>query len=297
MGLLHRQVGYGLLQGEGLEIGALHEPAVLSSECRVQYLDIADEKTLQNNFRELDGQSITTPDWIGDIGLSPISDITGRTFDFVIMNHVLEHTANPIQVIKNIWQGIHPGGLFILSIPDKRFTFDNKRSLTTWEHLLADYHLEVADVHDDHYVDFLANVHPQVFDSKEAFIDAVRNVRNRHEHAHVWDSDSFDIFLSRTFKLLGKDFSTLYRCIGNNTNLEYFCVIGKPPCISRDEILMKVLMGIWLEREDLRNAFPDFAQGNMSSLISWASVAKEAGDSSAFIVNQYNNELSNYYKS
>lgn len=157
----HREKAGKFLSGCGLEIGALHQPLKKSESCSIKYLDIESVESVKTAFPELDGHNIIQPNYVGDICKHTISDITKKKFNFIILNHVLEHVANPIQVIQNVWEGIADNGFFIISVPDKDFSYDKTRPLTTYEHLLADYFLGITEVCNDHYIDFLTHVHPR----------------------------------------------------------------------------------------------------------------------------------------
>ena len=62
--------------------------------------------------------------------------LSDNTFDFVILNHVIEHVANPINAIKEIFRVTR--GLVVISAPDKHFTFDKQRQLTPFDHLMTE---------------------------------------------------------------------------------------------------------------------------------------------------------------
>ena len=68
--------------------------------------------------------------------LETIGDLTQ---DFVIANHFIEHSQNPIGAIENMLRVLKHGGILYLAVPDKRYTFDIDRPVTTIEHLLQDY--------------------------------------------------------------------------------------------------------------------------------------------------------------
>ncbi len=151
----HRQPALGFLHGTGLEIGALHEPFPVPAGCRVMYADAMDKAAAISRFPEIDPALIVTPDFILDLDNDGLVKLAGRQFDFVIASHVLEHLANPIRALKGIFDVLKPGGVAVIAIPDMRFTFDQHRELTPFEHLWDDYLQQVTVSSDEHYLGFL----------------------------------------------------------------------------------------------------------------------------------------------
>lgn len=224
----HRKRGYKLFSGRGLEIGALHESATLPVNCKVEYADVITKEQAIINFPEIDKGKLVDVDHICNIDKDGLRKFKDETFDFVIFSHVIEHLANPIQAIESLFRVTKYGGMVLLVVPDKRFTFDKDRALTTFEHLKGEYINKVSDVTDDHYLDFLNAVHPDVMkNSKEAADKALKSVRERREHAHVWDSDSFKQFLIKSFNLLNINYQLCFENTGDNNKFEYFSIWKK----------------------------------------------------------------------
>ncbi|MCG6552612.1 MAG: methyltransferase domain-containing protein [Candidatus Magnetominusculus sp. LBB02] len=228
LSLEHRDIAYRLLSGTGLEIGALHCPAVLDkTRCDIKYLDVHDIDTLRRHFPEVDSSLFVTPDFIGDINIKSVSEITNTEFDFIIINHVLEHVANPIKVILNVWSAIKHGGVLVISAPDKDYTFDRNRQLTEFAHLLADYYLDTDEASDYHYVDFLMHVHPETFQTKEAFLSALKNIRKRNEHVHVWNCLTFKEHLVKIIEMFSLSAEFVYESVSSANLIEYFAALRK----------------------------------------------------------------------
>lgn len=280
----HRHISSNILIGEGLEIGALHNPSPIPINCKCYYLDVENKTKLSLLFPEIEGQNIIDPNYIGDINKSSVIDIAHRTFDFIIANHILEHLSNPIQAFLNIWAGLEDEGYFMLSIPDKRYTFDRNRQLTSFNHLLAEFFMDESEISDDHYIEALEHIHPEVFENKESFINALRSFRSRREHVHVWDSFSFQDHLLRILTIFQLNANILIESLGDQNNLEYFVVIKKSNLAGDLEGAIRVLGGLYNMRNDLRNCFPEFSRNNPLSLIKWALAADQAGDIDAYLL-------------
>jgi SAM-dependent methyltransferase len=75
-------------------------------------------------------------DFLADARALPLAD---HTLDYLCSSHVLEHLADPIAALHEWHRVLRPGGLLYLVVPDRRFTFDEPRALTSIEHLLRDF--------------------------------------------------------------------------------------------------------------------------------------------------------------
>ena len=226
--LSHRKHGYELLRGAGLEIGAFNVPACLPDDCSVEYCDVVTREEAIGFFPELCLEDLVEVDHICDLDMDGLNIFTESAFDFVILNHVIEHVANPIFVIDELFRICRPGGMVVVSAPDKDFTFDKNRDLTPFAHLLGEYNKETKYVSDEHYLDFLQGVHPEVMElSDEEFAACLKSVRARREHAHVWTSQSFEEFFLESLSLLGIEARCVFARSGSDTSIEYFSVWEK----------------------------------------------------------------------
>ena len=279
--LRHRMVGARRLAGQGLEIGALHYPLDVPAGCTVEYLDVDEADTLRRHFPELPADSLVTPTHRGDVVRASVPAITGRTWDFIVLNHVLEHVANPIQAIANVWAGVRDGGFLVLSVPDKHFTYDRARPLTAFSHCLADWFRGVTEVEADHYVDFLAATSPEAWRDRERFTAALARAVERREHAHVWDSASFRAFWDGTVSLLGLDAGVVFESTAAANHFEYFAVVRRAPARVADEDALGLLAGVFATRADLARAIPVEHPRFAERLLAWAVGAGATIDSAA----------------
>lgn len=221
----HRLPGYAHLRGDGLEIGAFNHPAELPVGCRAQYFDVMAVDEARRRFPEMDPDCFVVPDFLGDLDRDGLASFEDQSFSFVILNHVLEHVANPIAVLREVCRLVCAGGFLVVSVPDKNKTYDRNREVTSWEHLFREYLEEVSEVTDEHYMDFLTKVAPEIFeDSNRDIPYDLRRVRARHEHAHVWTSDAFRAFLVRVFRLIRVTADCVHESMGSENGIEYFAV-------------------------------------------------------------------------
>lgn len=125
------------LKGEGIEIGALHLPLAVPPTAHVRYVDRMTAPELRTHYPELSAVNLVDVDIIDDG--ERLTTIATESQDFVIANHFLEHCQDPIATIKNLLRVIRVGGILYMAIPDKRFTFDRDRPVTSIDHLLRDH--------------------------------------------------------------------------------------------------------------------------------------------------------------
>lgn len=224
----YRLEGLRLLTGHGLEIGAFHQPSEAPNAAKVEYFDAIDERKAAELFPEVAPDSFVKVAYFGDLDWGGLDQFAPGKFDFLIISHVLEHVANPIKVLQAVFRVVRQGGLVVLAIPDKHFTFDRGRELTSFEHLWRDFEDDVRQSSDEHYIDFLKSAGPHVFDEPpERLPGHISRARTRREHAHVWDSPSFQKFLAESFHRLGIEARCRHESLAAENQFEYFGVWEK----------------------------------------------------------------------
>jgi predicted SAM-dependent methyltransferase len=125
------------LKGDGIEIGALHQPLSVPPGVRVKYVDRMTGPELQRHYHEISMTPFVDIDIIDDG--EQLTKIEDASQNFVIANHFLEHCQDPIRTIQNFLRVLKPEGVLYVAVPDKRFTFDADRPPTTIEHLQRDF--------------------------------------------------------------------------------------------------------------------------------------------------------------
>lgn len=122
---------------------------------------------------------------------SQLSQIGDGSYDFVLSSHCLEHSANPLKCVREWVRVLRPGGALLLILPDHRRTFDHRRPVTSFEHLLDDYRENIGEDDLTHLEEILES-HDLSMDREAGGIEnfrarALRNVVNRALHQHVFD--------------------------------------------------------------------------------------------------------------
>lgn len=136
------------IEGEGLEIGPSFRPiAPKKLGFNVKTMDHLDRKGLiekykgDSNVGELI-KNIEEVDYVWS-GQSYI-DLIGsdKKFDYIISSHLIEHIPDLIQHLKGCSDLLKSDGVYTLVVPDKRYTFDYFRQLTTVKDCILTYNLK-----------------------------------------------------------------------------------------------------------------------------------------------------------
>lgn len=180
---------YRYIRGSGIEIGALHRPLQTYHRARVRYVDRLPTDQLRLVCREVADQTLVEVEQVEDG--EKLTSIADESCDFVIANHVIEHTRNPIGAIENMFRVLKPNGILYMAVPDKRFTFDAERAVTSYEHLKRDYFEAPEWSEAEHYLDWITGVGKVTDESKAARRASQIQAGRANIHFHVWTQREF----------------------------------------------------------------------------------------------------------
>ncbi len=170
------------LRGRGLEIGSLNWPLDVPGDAKVAYVDAWPTETLAARHpefaRTLLPVGVVTP-------IETLAGVADASQDFVVANHVLEHSENPLKALRSIARVLREGGILFLTLPDKRFTFDAERPVTPFEHLLRDEAEGPEGSRAGHYREFGALVRGHEGEALERYV-AQNATPTDDIHFHVW---------------------------------------------------------------------------------------------------------------
>ncbi|MEG5171765.1 methyltransferase domain-containing protein [Microcoleus sp. B3-D7] len=200
---VRRDIAFQYLKGEGIEVGALHAPLQVPESVKVHYVDRMSVTDLRKQYPELATVNLVEAD-IVDNG-ETLSSIADNSWDFVIANHMIEHCQNPIGALENFLRVIKPGGLVYMGVPDKRYTFDIDRPLTSLDHLIRDYKEGPEWSKLGHYEEYVRLVdktpEEQVAARMQILLDIDYSI-----HFHVWTSETFPEMLAYGQRNLSSSF-------------------------------------------------------------------------------------------
>jgi SAM-dependent methyltransferase len=198
----------------GLEIGPLDKPLVSKEKGKIYYVDRASTDELKKWYAanpNVNVQEIREVDYVW--GEQTLADCvgSGNKFDYCVASHVLEHVPDLIGWLKEVAAVLKDGGIASFAVPDKRYTLDFNRSLTTPADLLDAYFQKYRKPSVRHIFDHFSNVvhldlldawNPEfdkeqlkpTFSLKHAFNACKRAVeQGRYIDSHCW------VFTSASF--------------------------------------------------------------------------------------------------
>jgi predicted SAM-dependent methyltransferase len=204
------------LHGDGIEIGALHNPLHVPRDARVRYLDRLTVPELEQQYPELRRKKLVEVDIVDDG--ERLTRLSNASQDFVIANHFLEHCQDPIGALESMFRVLRPGGVLYLAVPDKRFTFDSDRTVTSLDHVLEDHRAGPEGSRRQHFEEWARLV--DRVDEREVKAHAARLLEADYSiHFHVWkQSDVFDL-LQVARREVGLDFEVELATRNGHENL------------------------------------------------------------------------------
>ena len=121
-----------------------------------------------------------------------LASIKDNVYDFILSSNNIEHIANPMKAIEQWILKLKQGGVLVIVAPRKEVTFDHKREIVKFEHLLEDYNSNI-DEHDLTHLKEILELHdlsmnPQTETFEKFKERCLKNYENRCLHHHVFDS-------------------------------------------------------------------------------------------------------------
>lgn len=122
-----------------------------------------------------------------------LGGIKSGKYDFILASHCLEHIANPLKALKEWIRILKENGLLLLVLPDKKYTFDHRRTVSSFEHLLKDLENDINE-DDMTHLDEILTLHDLSMDIPAGNFTSfkkrsLQNFENRCLHHHVFDLD------------------------------------------------------------------------------------------------------------
>ena len=215
----HHDAAHYFCKGFGLEIGALCNPYLFNSDCKLHYADIFENNELRKIIDDIPLSNLYPNKFVKlDYILKPpkylLDKINSDKFNFVYSSHVVEHTPNPISALNDQLRVIKKRGLVYVVIPNKKNTYDKKRKVTPASVLINKFEKNIYDHTIDEALDVVKNTttHNLYESHKDNPLDMAKKMiieKQGIHHYHVFDE-------TNTLEIL------VYLSKKNNAYLEYF---------------------------------------------------------------------------
>jgi GT2 family glycosyltransferase/SAM-dependent methyltransferase len=191
------------LQGNGLEIGALHLPTALPLGSQARYVDRMSVVDLRAHYPELSGLDLTPVDVIDDG--EQLATVDSASVDFIVANHFLEHCQDPIGTIQTHLSKLRPGGALFYAVPDKRYTFDFRRPSTTLQHVIDDHERGPERSRAGHYLEWAQLIYGDEPPTEEQARTAAEQLAadDYSIHFHVWTQADLTALMFHIHERLG----------------------------------------------------------------------------------------------
>lgn len=210
------------LQGEGIEIGALHQPLPVPPGVRVRYVDHLPEPDLKAMYADIAEQPFAPVSILASAeDLGPVADASQ---DFVIANHLLEHLEDPVRGLGEFARVLKQDGVVYLALPDKRQTFDRDRAPTPVEEILEDHRSGPERSRLGHYADWARHVDKVPEAEIPARVEHILST-GYSIHFHVWRPETFLEFFLAAQREFDLDFDLAEVALSENENDDEFILI------------------------------------------------------------------------
>ena len=217
------------LVGEGIEVGPGNAPFVVPVGATVRYVDRLTSDEHSELFPEIPLAEFVEPDIFADLDIERLAAIETQSQDFVICSHVLEHLANPLGFLEDAHRVLRPGGVLLILLPDRRYTFDREREPTPLACLIRDHATGATTPDDEHMLEFLlgADQGPDFVVPEDPEVRAKLFAwhRDRSIHVHCWTDREFDDVLLHCTTELGHQWDVVDRLSSTESGMEFGYVL------------------------------------------------------------------------
>jgi len=201
------------LRGQGIEVGALHNPLPVPPEVKVRYVDRLNKRDLYEHYPELREFNLVEVDII-DNG-ETLEKVPAAVTGFHYCKSLFEHCQDPIATLKSFSRVLANEGVVYMAIPDKRFTFDKDRDRTPLDHLIEDHRAGPERSREQHYREWVTQVEPHFgrrYVGDEVIASRMNELTTQGYsiHFHAWLPEDVAELLTYSIQQEGLPFEVLF---------------------------------------------------------------------------------------
>lgn len=147
---------------------------------------ISEDKTFYYDKAKVGGKQ-----YVSDA--TELKPIPSAIYDCVLSSHVIEHIANPLKAFHEWSRVLKEMGIMVLVVPHKDGTFDHRRPITSFDHILSDFQKGTTEDDQTHLPEIL-ELHDIKRDPAAGTLESFKkrsenNCENRALHQHVFDTE------------------------------------------------------------------------------------------------------------
>jgi SAM-dependent methyltransferase len=155
----------------------------------VTYVDRVPNDVLRRHYPELDENEFVPVSVLSQA--EDLASFADASLDFIVAIHLLEHVEDPIAAFREFERVLRHGGTLYLALPDKRKTFDRRRTVTPPDHIFDEHDRALTTQHRrSHYLEWSRLVEGNEGPEAEQRADELPDM-SYSIHFHVWTPDAF----------------------------------------------------------------------------------------------------------
>lgn len=175
--------------GKGYEIGAQNSPLHCKNASKISYIDYLSRKESAQKYN-ISAEECVDVDIIADA--NNLDSIPSNSASFIIANHVLEHSPNPIEALHGWLRILKSDGILFLTLPNyKANEFDFEKIPAPITHFIADYkkskkNEDISSEHIYEHIHIIDGIDPDNRQLTQQRFDEIV-ASNLHTHYHVFN--------------------------------------------------------------------------------------------------------------
>ena len=217
----HRNRAVKYLVGRGVEIGALARASPVRPTAQVNYVDCVPLWKLARNYEEIPLKELLRPSILCDLDWDCLLESLGGPIDFVIALNVIDHSANPIRVIENIFKAVKSGGTVAIAIKSAGALSKGSSLESLWK-IYRGGAKGITTLQAARYLRRIGQTRKKM--GRLPFALAIRRTISRREAVHSWTSEECQALLKSVFKVLLIQAEVIYESLPQENGKEYFGV-------------------------------------------------------------------------
>lgn len=220
-----KAVAFKLIKGDGLEVGALKDPAPVPRGVEVKQVLRKDLAALKQEYPVAAEKFVIDADIVDDTDV--LSSVQNETQDFIIGCNYIQRTEDLIGTVKHHVDKLKEGGLLMYTTVNKNTGLDVERDMTSWQDILADEQDNGTSHREARYHSWALHVAHNTTDA-EAEAHNLMALNSSHKiNMLVWDFEHFSEIVHSLKEHINATHPVEVMVLDNIKDLEFIVVLKK----------------------------------------------------------------------